>query len=390
MPSKKVTKYPQPTRVFYGDSDGLPSSSVNALLSWRREIWAGTDTGIARLKKGKWEARSDRGWPGGSVEKLFASSRGEVIAGTEGQTMMYAKGRWSGPAGPTGMVAAAEDQSGTVWALASDGLWSQHGGKWELRKRNDDGIPFTDFIWQREGRGIASSRDGILFLQGKRLYWYIVQARGEGLVSNEVRALCEDEWGHAWFATDRGISIYRPPKGWCTLAGPDGLPIESLTGAQAGRQGELWFGSDNGLMRLKEGRWNYYASKRYLPDDRVLDILPGRDGDVWVATPGGISHIVYKEMSLLEKAQCYADVVERYHKRRGYVTIKWLEEPANLSSGHIEISDNDGTWTGLYLAYLSFRYAVTKERALRPLISESLEAMLANGHSRLPGSGRSQ
>jgi hypothetical protein len=95
-----------------------------------------------------------------------------------------------------------------------------------------------------------------------------------------------------------------------------------------------------------------------------------------VGTPGGISHIEYRMMDLPEKAEHYASLTERYHTRRGYVTIRWLSEEGNLHSGFVEVSDNDGTWTGLYLASLSFRYAVTKERGVRPLISDSLKAML--------------
>ena len=291
MSTKSARRFPQAIRRFHCDSDGLPSNKVNALLRHRNEIWAGTDSGIARFRKGRWESRSDHGWPDGKVDKLFSSSKGVVLSSCEGQTMTYVKGRWSKAPGPTGLVAAAEDQLGTLWAIADDGLWSLDDGNWQMRKRNGDGIRFTDFIWRKEGRGVAASTDGLFFLQGKRLYWYLVEAHQEGLISNDVRALREDSWGHIWCATDRGISIYRPPNGWCSLTGRDGLPIEDLTDVETGPEGVLWFGSDQGLLRLKDGRWKYYASKRYLPDDRVNDILPGSDGDVWVATPAGVSHI---------------------------------------------------------------------------------------------------
>ncbi len=376
MRSVSAERYPQAHRSFYDESDGLPSAEVKTLLRRRNEIWAGTASGIAQFRKGGWEWRSGRGWPEGSVERLFGSSKGFVVAVSEGQTLIYGKGRWSKGSGPTGLVAAAEDQEGTLWAVAEDGLWSINEDGWQQRKRNDDGIRFTDFIWQKRGRGVASSKDGLFFLQGKRLYWYLVEAAEERLVSNDVRALREDQWGNLWFATDRGISIYSPPNGWTALAGGDGVPVDDLTKIETGPKGMLWFGSNQGLMRLKEGEWKYYASKRYLPDDRINCILPGPEDDVWAATPLGISHIQYDWMSLAEKAEHYATLTERHHNRGGYVTIRWLSEEGNLDSGHIEVSDNDGTWTGLYLAYLSFRYAVTKDPAVRRLASKSLDAML--------------
>lgn len=354
----------------------MPSNAVHAMARRGNEIWAGTERGIAVYARGSWKPRMERGWPAGRVDRLYALSKGMVVARCDGKTMVFERGRWSDDAGPVGLVGAVEDQQGTIWALSADGLWTLGDKGWKLRKANDDAVVFTDFIWLREERGVAGTTDGLFFLQGKRLYWYIVEAHEEGLLSEDVRALCEDTWGDLWIATDRGISIYRPPNGWCSLTGADGLPIESLTKARAGPPGVLWFGSDSGLLRLRDGVWNYYASRRYLPDDRVNDILPGAKGDVWVATPGGISHITYENMTLAEKADRYARLTERYHKRRGYVTVRWLKEPGNLESGHVEISDNDGTWTGLYLAAQSFRYAVTKDPEVKRLVSESLDALL--------------
>jgi len=374
--TRKKKRYPQPVRSFYDDSHGLPSKIVNSLARRRGEVWAGTESGIGRFRKGLWAPSKEAGWPTGSVERLFVSDRGVVVARCEGETMVYRRGRWTRIPGPSNMVGAAEDQQGRIWILAPGGLWCESNGSWKQKKRNDDGIDFTDFIWQRKGRGVASSGDGLFFLQGKRYYWYIVEPREEGLISANVRGLREDSWGNLWVATDRGVSIYSPPNGWCSLRGEDGLPIENLTLVEKGSGGTFWFGSDHGLIRLKDGQWDYYASKRYLPDDHVRDILLSPQGAVWVATPEGVSRIEYRQMTLLEKAEHYSEIVERYHKRGGYVTIRLLEKPGDLDTGHVEISDNDGTWTGLYLAAQCFKYAVTRDPAVKALVSESLQAML--------------
>jgi len=370
------TRYPQASRIFYDDSDDLPSKDVRSLAMRRGgEIWAGTGSGIARFRKGKWESKTDPGWPDGNVDGLHCFNGG-IVASSDGEAMIYSRGRWSRPGGPVNIAGAAQDQEGTLWAVAENGLWSLDGRKWNLRKRNDDGIRFTDFIWQERGRGVASTRDGLFFLQGKRLYWYLLESHEDKLVSNDVRSLREDGRGNIWCATDSGISIYTPPNGWCNLAGRDGVPIEELTAIENGVPGTLWFGSDLGLMRLMDGEWKYMASRRYLPDDRVNSILPVPDGDVWIGTPCGVSHITFRGMTLAEKAGHYAKLTEKHHKRHGFCTIRWMSEPGNLDSGFVEVSDNDGTWTGLYLASLCFRYAVKREPSIKRLISESLGAML--------------
>ncbi len=369
-------RFPQPHRTFYGESDGLPSDRIHALARWSDEVWAGGEAGISRFEDGGWRPCTEDDWPQGRIEKLFTFESGTAVAAGKGDTWVYGNGGWGHAEEPGRLVGAAEDQSGCLWALASDGLWQVKGGEWDLRKSNSDDIEFNDFIWLKGSRGVAASRDGLFFLQGKRPYWYIVQERQEGLLSNRARSVSEDANGHIWVATDRGISIYMPPNGWCSLTGEEGLPIEDLSGVEIGVDGTIWLSSLNGLIRLRDGRWKYYASKRYLPSDLILDMLPGDGGDIWAATDDGVSHIEFDEMTLEQKAEHYAELTERHHKRRGYVTIRWLESPGDLDTGYVEISDNDGTWTGLYLAAQCFRYAVTKSKDVKELISGSLQAML--------------
>jgi hypothetical protein len=137
-----------------------------------------------------------------------------------------------------------------------------------------------------------------------------------------------------------------------------------------------WFGTPDGAAALHpDGRIDYYASKRWLVDDAVVDIAPGPEGAVLVLTEKGLNIIRFKEMTLAEKAAHYDRIMRQRHIRYGFNSALVMSESGDLSTASLIDTDNDGLWTAMYLAGELFRYAVTKsDEALRNCY-ESFEAM---------------
>ncbi|MCO5241405.1 MAG: hypothetical protein M9904_15250 [Chitinophagaceae bacterium] len=140
--------------------------------------------------------------------------------------------------------------------------------------------------------------------------------------------------------------------------------------------GKLWFGSAKGAFMLKDdGKFNYYASKRWLPSDEVKHISRGNDGTVLILTSAGLGKICFTPMTLEEKAGFYDKQVRQRHIRNGFnATLTGMQE-GNIGTGHMEDSDNDGLWTSMYLGAEAFRYAVTKSPEALQNCRESLDAM---------------
>lgn len=153
------------------------------------------------------------------------------------------------------------------------------------------------------------------------------------------------------------------------------LPATAITSV-ADLSGKLWFGSEQGAFMLREdGGYNYYASKRWLPSDRVKHISGGKDGSVLVLTDEGLGKICFKKMTLADKAVFYDRQVRLRHIRNGFnATLAGMKD-GNLSTGFMEDSDNDGLWTSMYLGAEAFRYAVTRSPEALQNCRESLEAM---------------
>ncbi|MCK5134228.1 MAG: hypothetical protein KAR19_00455 [Bacteroidales bacterium] len=140
--------------------------------------------------------------------------------------------------------------------------------------------------------------------------------------------------------------------------------------------GKLWFGSSKGAFALRQnGKYDYYASKRWLVDDKVTDIFSGPDNSVLILTEKGLSKINFVEMTLAEKAEYFQTVQRLRHIRHGFSSEGYLSSPGDPSSIVLRDTDNDGLWTSMYLAGELFRYAATKSEDALQNAYEAFEAM---------------
>lgn len=153
------------------------------------------------------------------------------------------------------------------------------------------------------------------------------------------------------------------------------LPCSKIT-VLKNIKGDLWFGSKNGAFKLrKDGKYNYYASKRWLPDNEVVDIAEGQENSVLVLTNTGLSKINFVKMTMAEKAKYFQKIQRLRHIRYGFTGNISLSTPGDLTSGIMHDTDNDGLWTSMYLAAELFRYSVTKLEDAKINAYEAFEAM---------------
>lgn len=138
----------------------------------------------------------------------------------------------------------------------------------------------------------------------------------------------------------------------------------------------VWFGTPKGAFSLHpNGQIDYYASRRWLLDDGVIDIWPGQDGSILVLSQRGLNIIHIREMTLAQKAGHFDRLTRQRHIRFGFNSAFEMSAPGDLATGTLVDQDNDGLWTAMYLAGELLRYAVTKsDEALRNCY-ESFEAM---------------
>jgi hypothetical protein len=171
--------------------------------------------------------------------------------------------------------------------------------------------------------------------------------------------------------------------------GDQSLPASLRKGAAPGPLGPVlktpdgvtWIGSREGLVRWQPAdpprdRYQFFAGKRYLPDDEVLALAADAPHRLWVRTRTGVSRLDFPPMRLEEKAAFFEDRIEQRHNRHGMVADSHLARPGDLSSNERVSSDNDGLWTAMYGAAECFRYAVTRSPEALQKAKRSVEALL--------------
>jgi hypothetical protein len=140
------------------------------------------------------------------------------------------------------------------------------------------------------------------------------------------------------------------------------LPHDKISIAAVETPHVVWMGTEHGAIRYdgRDGKIEYFAGRRWLPDDRVTGIgIEAGDDIVWIETPKGYSRIEYKPMTLAEKSKTFVERIRARHVRHGLTSDSHLKVEGDLSSNQMVSSDNDGLWTAMYVAAECFRYKVT-------------------------------
>ncbi len=379
-----VGTFLQPVRKFYTIADGLPSNNVRSLaLDGQGRVYAATDKGLAVLDGQQWQVESQE-----KVTLLFTDHSRNVWAATEGGVLRQNGKNWQREENaPGGIVAMSEDDKGRLFAVTANHLYVRDKNGW-TEIRNTQGTP-RGICAYGDGELLVTTDVSLMGLWGKRPTWMSIPPTVDGLLSADTRAIVRlrSDGNHFLIATDKGVNVYDGNKGWHRINGADGLPILDVTHAAVtpptppldkGRTGGVswWLGTPVGVCYHRDGEWKYFASLRWLPDDKVQAIATADDGSAWVGTPKGISHIHFRPITLLEKAQVFHEAIEKRHKYFGYVANCGLRQPGDLSQPFRHVTDNDGLWTAMYVAAECFRYAATKDPAAKEAAKKSMDALL--------------
>lgn len=225
----------------------------------------------------------------------------------------------------------------------------------------------------------------MLFDEGRNRF-LLLSARSIHAFDPEAKELSSIHTGESFtcFATFGDNIIVGTGDGYFTLDGVTmqqtgdmqrKLPWNELTSVEE-IDGKLWFGSSRGAFMLRDdGKCNYYASRRWLPSDQVIDIAKGPDSSVLVLTEKGLAQIHFERMTLEDKAAFFQEQVRHRHIRHGFNATLGFMRDGNVDTGSMEDSDNDGLWTSMYMGAEVFRYAVTKSEDALQNLRESMEAM---------------
>lgn len=272
-------------------------------------------------------------------------------------------------------------------ATASGNSYLWNDGQWTESKSNHKGKKFSVVknLPQNSGKLLSQAtymgntyvgcENGLFVSTGKNTWEQVLPADGNySWALKNVAALAVDSNGNLWFGSKEGVGKNVNGQ-WQLFTGKEGLPYTHFTCAAPGPNGEVWFGTGNGAIRAENDYFYYRNNRRWLPDNSVNDIAVSDDGTAWIATDKGISQIIAKEMTYDEKAAYFTKQVEERHNRMGFICQSELLEQFNIASSQLAISDNDGLYTAMYGASQAFRYAMTGDIQAKELADRSFQAI---------------
>ncbi len=366
----------QRTKKLYDSACGLVSDKVNCLLyESDGAVLTGTDCGLCRIKKGAVSTLFPEKLNVG-IKCLFNISTGETAIGAENR-LYFMKGKkltlvrsFDSP------LVGITEWGGIMWILTAS-----HIIRTDLKAEKDSLVRPLE---GGEGRSIAVMGDNIYaatdtnisIIHGKRMEWKNLTPRFCPMPDERVNSLCFDSEGYLWLGTDGGAAIHDNSDLWLKCGTLRTLPQNPIYKIVTDSVGGRYYASDVGVIYQKNGGTKYFSATRWVPDNKINDIAVSPDGAVfYAATDKGVAEITSCEMSLLEKAQEFEKIIEKYHVRRGFVAERRVFN-FNMDDGEVHISDNDGLWTGCNVAAESFRYAATGEKEALEKARRGMKAML--------------
>lgn len=336
---------------------------------------------------------------------------GEVFAATKDGLLQLQGTMLVSVPGPEGVVTRFVQASGALWALTTRGAFRREGAAWkpvtaealaDLAEHRGELLAASGgHLWRIRGDRLEPlgtnpcpfsitrivSHCGSIFVHGPGRLTMFERGRFGGRDMYDFPADQAWDWGalpspetrdalslgnRLFLATDRGLGVLRGMS-LTALRGEEGLPFEDTRCLAAGFTNDLWIGTSRGLIRFVGNSFHYFAGQRWLPDDRV-HALAVAGQTVYAATEGGLGIVAFEPFTLQKKAAFYERHLEEWGQKRLGLVHK-LEWDDGLKQFVREAGDNDGGYSGDYLAAESYRYAVTKDPEARREATNTFHAL---------------
>lgn len=344
---------------------GLPQNTVHAVLQTRDGfLWIATEAGLARFDSVNFAVfihKTTPQLPSDIVYALLQDRSGTLWIGTANGVARYSAGAFQDFPETSGSAAWSlfQDSQGRIWVATSAGLLRLDGARFVAVP----GVPLLD-----EHSRLAESTDGSLWLATTEGLFHAAPGNATYFTlagrPAQITALAADSQGHVWAGTEDGVELcatacrdlapfagksvraivpvsggiwaggdaglwfYNPaqPRALLAVTQKSGLPPMRVNLLFRDREGALWIGVANGLVRLFDGKiqpregfsggnvlsiaedcegnlwygtesgglailrdrtFTTYTAQDGISDDRILAITQDRSGAVWVGTNGG-------------------------------------------------------------------------------------------------------
>ncbi len=366
----------------YTVKNGLTSDVILSIAAASNgDVWVGTPDGLNRIHGGSVRTfTSADGLPDDFIRSLLVDSDGTLWVGTRRGLVHCFVSNGGGSLGHIEVFAQANglgnslvgaisrDTNGDLWVATLTGLS-------RLRDKIVTNFTAANGLSSNVVTALLPRPDGKLLIGTEASGWeewdghrFLAPREGD-LAGESIHAIVDDDQGHLWFATGRGIArascagsaadSASTCSQWMRFGMADGLPAAEIGGighplALRTHDGSLWFATAKGLVEIDPAQ--FFVNT--LPPPVSLERLVVDDIDQPLAltgsqlrVPAGHSHFEFDYAGL----SFVAPQKVRYRYRLEGFDGTWIEAGTrraayytNIPPGHytfrVQAANNDGMW----------------------------------------------
>jgi signal transduction histidine kinase/ligand-binding sensor domain-containing protein len=311
LDSGKTKSFREAAEIF-SQKDGLSSDYVSAVLEDREgNIWVGTSTGLDRFQESNVALSA---LPSGSRDLiLIPGDHGDVWTGSLNRPFTHIEGRaldMHKGDDNAAITCGFRDPDGTFWIGGPNGIWHVVGGRYSK-------ISLPQSLQSNWTVALARGRSGTLwavFVTG--LYQlsggiWMQFGKQQGLPDSLPTNMFTDAEGRVWLGYLRGrLGVIDGDK-INTLSETDGIAVgDVLTIYERGSH--LWVGGELGLQLFQERHFRKINAADAGTFNAVSGIVETPNGDLWLNTANGISHVLASEVQHSLQDPSYLVLSDRF------------------------------------------------------------------------------
>jgi signal transduction histidine kinase/ligand-binding sensor domain-containing protein len=332
-----LTHYRNGKFSTFTKKDGLGDTSVSSITEDQAgAIWVAAGIYVSRLRNGAFTNYSPRqGLPIEAVRVVSCGPDGNVYVVGFGGVARYDGRHFVSVIGRDEIVDIAgtflQDRRGNLWVGGSFGLLMRSPSGVLHRYGIQDGLPdnYIRSAWEdRDGNLWIGTDGGLARLENGR---FVSNPLAGPREREWVRCIYEDKEGSLWVGMNSGLNRLCDDI-FSVYGESEGLPSDEPTTVYQDRRGRTWIGfHGGGLVQFANGRpARVYTTRDGLPSNEIFSIREGRNGDLLIAARGAASrmhdgHFVNQELNDPLKRMVAFDYFE---DRDGNL---WVASPAGVS-----------------------------------------------------------
>lgn len=319
----------------FGPELGLSNEQVYNLFRDREgTLWLATNKGLNRLRRQIITSYSVKdGLSHFEVYPILKSRNGDVVIGTAAGVSRFRDGKFTTIPGSEhhNIQALVENAQGQLrLGITGNFIRLENGRTVEYDTGNTVAATRT-----RDHNIWVGSSEGIARIENEKITARFTIA--EGLVSNDVKTIVEDDDGSLWIGTYGGMSHFVDGR-FTNFTMKEGLGSDRVRSIYKDKEGVFWIGTyDGGLSRLKDGRFFTFNTKNGLFNDGVFATVEDDYGNIWMSCNRGIYRVNKQQLNDFADGKIPAYECFSYGKEDGM-----LNTECNGGRQPSALKDSDG------------------------------------------------